>query len=62
MGRLKKEKGKPEFNSIEDDGSGGLNRFSAWLIQKIYEVDTLLCPRCGKKMKIIAFIDILCKC
>ena len=53
-GRLKKEEGQPEFHIIEDDKSGGLNRSWARLIQKIYEVDPLLCTRCGKKMKIIA--------
>ena len=28
----------------------------ARLIHKIFEVDPLLCPNCGKAMKIIAFI------
>ncbi len=56
-GRLKKEKVEPEFHIIEDESPGRLNRSWARLIQKIYEVDPLLCPRCGKKMKIIAFIE-----
>ena len=56
-GRLKKEVSQPQYHIIEDDGTGGLNRSWARLIQKIYEVDPLLCPRCGKKMKIIAFIE-----
>jgi len=32
---------------------------SSWarLIKKVYEVDPLLCPRCGEQMKIIAFIQ-----
>ena len=56
-GRLKKEKGQPEYHIIEDECPGKLNRSWARLIQKIYEVDPLLCPRCGKKMRIIAFIE-----
>ncbi len=32
---------------------------SAWaaLIQRVYEVDPLICPRCGKKMKVVSFIE-----
>jgi len=56
-GRLKKEKGQPEYHIIEDECPGRLNRSWARLIQKIYEVNPLLCPHCGKKMKIIAFIE-----
>ena len=48
-GRLKKEKGEPEYHIIENDGPVGLNRSWARLIQKIYEVDPLLCSRCGKR-------------
>jgi hypothetical protein len=55
-GRLKKEDSQPEYHIIED-GSGGLNKSWARLIQKIYEVDPLLCPVCKGKMKIIAFIE-----
>ena len=56
-GRLKKEKSQPEYYIIENESPGRLNRSWARLIQKIYEVDPLLCPRCGKKMRIIAFIE-----
>lgn len=56
-GRLKKEDSQPEYRIIEDDSPGGLNRSWARLIQKIYEVDPLLCPRCQGKMRIIAFIE-----
>ncbi len=55
--KLKKEDTEPQYHVIEDETPGGLNRSWARLIQKIYEVDPLLCPRCGKKMKIIAFIE-----
>jgi hypothetical protein len=56
-GRLKKESVEPEFHIIEDDSPGGLNKSWARLIQKIYEVDPLVCSRCGGEMRIIAFIE-----
>jgi len=56
-GRLKKEDILLEYQIIEDDSYGGLNRSCARLIQGIYEVDPLLCPSCGGEMKIIAFIE-----
>jgi len=56
-GRLKKEKAEPEYHIIEDDSKGRLNKSWARLIQKIYEVDPLTCPRCGGEMRIIAFIE-----
>ncbi len=55
-GRLKKEKGEPEsIISQRTIVPRWLNRSWARLIQKIYEVDPLTCPRCGKKMRIITF-------
>ena len=56
-GRLKKEDDEPVTYIIKDDNTGGLNRSWARLIQKIYEVDPLVCPRCGGEMRIIAFIE-----
>ena len=56
-GRLKKEEDEPQFQIIEDESPRGLNRSWARLIQKIYEVDPLICPRCGGDMRIIAFIE-----
>jgi len=56
-GRLKKEDGEPEFHIIEDECPGRLNRSWARLIQKIYEVDPLVCSKCGGEMRIIAFIE-----
>ena len=56
-GRLKKEESQPQFHIIEDDSPGRPNRSWARLIQKIYEVDPLLCPKCGGEMRIIAFIE-----
>jgi hypothetical protein len=29
----------------------------AMLIQRVYQVDPLICPKCGGRMKIIAFIE-----
>ena len=54
---LKKEIDEPQYHIIEDETPGTLNRSWARPIQKIYEVDPLTCPRCGKKMRIIAFIE-----
>jgi len=56
-GRLKKEDSQPEYHIIEDYSPRGLNRSWARLIQKIYEVNPLICPACKGKMKIIAFIE-----
>ncbi|MBU2563153.1 MAG: hypothetical protein KJ568_01730 [Actinobacteria bacterium] len=56
-GRLKKEEGESQFHIIEDESPGGLNRSWARLIQKIYEVDPLICPKCGGDMRVIAFIE-----
>ena len=40
-----------------DKSSKGYRKNWARLIQKIYEVDPLTCPKCLGKMKIIAFIE-----
>ena len=56
-GRLKKEEGEPEYHITEDDSPVGLNKSWARLIQKIYEVDPLLCPKCGGRMRIIALLE-----
>ena len=42
---------------IEDDDYKDANKSWARLIKKIYEVDPLVCPKCGGDMRIIAFID-----
>lgn len=56
-GRLKKENSEPEYHIIEDGCPGSLNRSWARLIQKIYEVDPLICPRCGGDMRVIALLE-----
>jgi len=43
---------------LESGGSSKEYRKNwARLIQKIYEVDPLTCPKCQRRMKIIAFIE-----
>jgi hypothetical protein len=37
------------------------NKNWARLIQKVYEVDPLICPECGSKMKVIAVITDRCE-
>ena len=57
-GRRKKQGMKESEYVIEGDQyNKGANKSWARLIQKIYEVDPLICPKCGGKMKIIAFIE-----
>lgn len=56
-GRLKKEEDIPQFHIIEDESPRDLNRSWSRLIMKIYEVDPLICPRCGGDMRIVAFIE-----
>ncbi len=47
-----------EIDIIDDSPSKKACRKTwAQLIYKIYEVDPLLCPKCGSRMKIIAFIQ-----
>ena len=43
---------------LEPDGSSREYRKNwARLIQKIYEVDPLTCPKCKNEMRILAFIE-----
>lgn len=43
---------------IESDlSSKALRRNRARLIQKIYQIDPLLCPKCQETMKVISFIE-----
>jgi len=45
--------------STEVNGPGAQEARRRWaaLIQQVYEVDRLLCPKCGGTMKIISFIE-----
>jgi hypothetical protein len=58
-GKLKKVKLDDLISSIlEPEGSSkAFQKNWARLIQKIYEVDPLTCPKCRGKMKILSFIE-----
>ena len=44
-----------DFIITDDEYIKGCNKSWARLIKKIYEVDPLICPKCGGNMRIIAF-------
>ena len=57
-GRRKRQNSdRPDFIITDDEHTKGCNKFWAHLIKKIYEVDPLICPKCGGNMRIIAFIE-----
>jgi hypothetical protein len=58
-GRRKKEDQDETVPHIIEDSITSTARRKSWarLIQKIYEVDPLICPKCAGSMKIIAFIE-----
>lgn len=57
-GRRKKQGACESDCVIEDDGyTKGANKSWTRLIKKIYEVDPLICSKCGGDMRIIAFIE-----
>ena len=41
---------------IEDEVSFVPSRGWAEMVRKVYKVDPLICPKCGDRMRIIAFI------
>jgi hypothetical protein len=43
----------PEMNSVSNKA---LNQSWARLIKKVYEVDPLICPKCGHEMRVISII------
>lgn len=45
--------------SDEDEAVDDSARKRAWarLMAKVYEVDPIVCPKCGTKMKVIAVIE-----
>ena len=57
-GRRKKQ-GIVESEYAIEDGQYNIGCSKSWarLIKKIYEVDPLVCPKCGRDMRIIAFIE-----
>jgi len=46
-----------DFIITDDEHTKGCNKYWASLIKKIYEVDPLICPKCGGQMIFIAFIE-----
>ncbi len=57
-GKMKKEgKNLSHPPIIEDETSFKPSRGWAEMIKKVYEVDPLLCPKCGGQMSIITFIE-----
>jgi hypothetical protein len=48
-----------DANVTVEEKKGQSKASSTWarLIQKIFEIGPLLCPKCGKEMKLIAFIN-----
>ena len=57
-GKRKKQGSAESEYVIEDDSyNKGCSKSWARLIKKIYEVDPLVCPKCGGKMRIIALLE-----
>ncbi len=58
-GKRRKAQGE-ELSSIEESNQvapSEAKRAWARLIKQVYEVDPLVCPRCGGAMRILAFIE-----
>jgi len=55
--RKKNNIDEADFVIQDDECKKGCNKSWARLIKKIYEVDPLVCPKCGGQMRIIAFIE-----
>ncbi len=56
-GKRRRESRRARFDVVEQDSTKKQMK-KAWarLIQKIYEVDPLVCPRCGSQMRVVAVI------
>jgi hypothetical protein len=52
----KSEEGAGKWVIIEEEEAKIRRRGWAEMIRKVYEVDPLLCPACGGRMRIIAFL------
>ena len=55
--RRKAKEAENPFLIIEQDEPFVSSRGWAEMIRKVYETDPLLCPQCGGRMKLIAFIE-----
>ena len=54
--KMRKEKRGDSFRIVEDVLRRLPSKGWAAMIRKVYEVDPLLCPKCGGVMKVVAFI------
>ena len=54
--RPKRTTEKLPDSEIQNVANKATRRCWARLIQKVYEVDPLICPTCGGKMKVVALI------
>jgi len=52
---------QPAKSPSESDACGGAgtrcSKTWAMLIKRVYEIDPMVCPRCGTEMKVVAFIE-----
>jgi len=55
--RKKQGTAESEYVIEDEEYNKSCSRSWARLIKKIYEVDPLICPKCGGNMRIIAFIE-----
>jgi len=59
--RKKAEAGAADKSSPEVDAQretpGRCNQTWAMLIKRVYEIDPMVCPKCGDQMKVVAFIE-----
>jgi len=57
-GKIRKAGADPSYPLITEDGPAYVPA-KGWaeMIRKVYEVDPLLCPTCGGRMRIISFIE-----
>ncbi|NIO48865.1 MAG: IS91 family transposase, partial [Candidatus Aminicenantes bacterium] len=56
-GKMRNAGGSPSHPPIIEREYHVPSRGWAEMIRKVYEIDHLLCPRCGGQMRIIAFIE-----
>jgi hypothetical protein len=56
-GKVKKASLSPSvFRTVEEELRRLPSKGWAAMIRKVYEVDPMLCPKCGDRMKVIAFL------
>ena len=49
-------KSSPEIDA-QRETPGRCNQTWAMLIKRVYEIDPMVCPKCGDQMKVVAFIE-----